>query len=261
MNALSPFRSNRRSNRNSAATGNHRGHILRKIRGILENKLRINLHRYPISVAFAGDDLVLDGEVKNIGVKKLALDLTARFSGSAPIVDHLRVKPAKRLGDVAIRDHLIKVLLEEPALKRCLIHSRLPNQLETHRKSIPEPMGSIVAAVANGVVTLNGEVPNLAQKRLAGVLAWWTPGCRDVVNGLVTVPAQNDSDDEVTQAVRLVLEKDLLLNATKIRVSTSDRVVTLEGLVPNGAMKLMAERDSWYVVGVKNVTNKLELKW
>jgi osmotically-inducible protein OsmY len=38
--------------------------------------------------------------------------------------------------------------------------------------------------VKEGVVTLDGEVSSLAHKRLCGVLAWWVPGSRDVVNGL-----------------------------------------------------------------------------
>lgn len=44
--------------------------------------------------------------------------------------------------------------------------------------------------VKKGIVTLNGEVPSLTHKRLAGVLAWWVPGTRDVVNGLEEVPAE-----------------------------------------------------------------------
>jgi osmotically-inducible protein OsmY len=72
--------------------------------------------------------------------------------------------------------------------------------------------------VTDGVVTLNGDVPSLSHKRLAGALAWWVPGCRDVVNGLEEVPPEEDNDDELTDAVRLVLEKNPFVNATKIRV-------------------------------------------
>jgi osmotically-inducible protein OsmY len=156
---------------------------------------------------------------------------------------------------------LIQALLDEPLLKRCLIHSRLPQVLQSHRKSLPEAQGTIVAAVSDGIVTLNGEVASLIQKWLTGVLAWWTPGCRDVVDELVNVPAQEDNDDAVTETVRLALEKDLFVNATKVQVSTKDRVVTLRGMVPNEAMMQLAERDSWYVAGVKNVVNQLAVKW
>jgi hypothetical protein len=47
--------------------------------------------------------------------------------------------------------------------------------------------------VKHGVVILNGRVPNLAAKCLAGVPAWWVPGSRDVVNGLVVEPPEEDA--------------------------------------------------------------------
>jgi osmotically-inducible protein OsmY len=46
--------------------------------------------------------------------------------------------------------------------------------------------------VDGDVVTLNGQVPSLSHKRLAGVLAWWVPGVRDVVDGLAVEPTQSD---------------------------------------------------------------------
>jgi osmotically-inducible protein OsmY len=97
-------------------------------------------------------------------------------------------------------------------------------------------------------------------KRLAGVLAWWVPGTRDVVNGLEEVPAEEDNDNELTDAVRLALEKDPFVNAVKIRVTTQDWIVTLDGLVPNETMKQMAERDAWYVLGVKKVDNRIQVE-
>lgn len=44
--------------------------------------------------------------------------------------------------------------------------------------------GTIDVEVQDGIVTLNGRVPGLTSKRLAGVLAWWVSGVRDVVNGI-----------------------------------------------------------------------------
>jgi osmotically-inducible protein OsmY len=165
------------------------------------------------------------------------------------------------MGDSEIRDHVCKLLLEESALERCLIHGMVGSDVETVRKAIPEPAGSIVVEVNDGVVTLNGEVPSLTHKRLAGVLAWWVPGSRDVINGLEEVPPEEDNDDELIDAVRLVLEKDPFMNASNVRVSSKDWTVTLEGLVPNETMKQMAERDTWYVLGVKSVINKISVKW
>ena len=59
--------------------------------------------------------------------------------------------------------------------------SVIEGELETVQKPLPEA-GSIIVAVKDGIVTLNGEVPSLTHKCLAGVLAWWVPGTGDVIS-------------------------------------------------------------------------------
>ena len=111
-----------------------------------------------------------------------------------------------------------------------------------------------------GVVTLDGEVPGLGHKRLADALVWWVPGSRDVINGLGVAPPEEDSDAEITDAVRLVLEKDPFVNPDQIRVTTSNATVTLDGLVPTESERDMAEHDAWYVFGVENVLNRIAIE-
>jgi osmotically-inducible protein OsmY len=81
-----------------------------------------------------------------------------------------------------------------------------------------------------------------------------------VINGLAVDPPEEDTDDEITDAVRLVLEKDRFIKADQIRVRTRNRVVTLEGLVPNTTIREMAEFDAWYVFGVDRVVNRLQVE-
>lgn len=231
--------------------------VLKEIRAALERETRINLHRYPIRLSFSADDLVLEGETENIAAKKLALELAGAEVSTARIVDRLRVAPAERMGDAEIRDHVCKVLIQEPALDTYTIRARRKDEMEILRQSAVEPAGDIRVEVEDGVVILNGHVPSLSHKRLAGVLAWWVPGSRDVINGLEEVPPEEDNDDEVTDAVRLVLEKDPFVDADRIRVSARNYTVTLEGLVQNQEIKETAEFDAWYVFGVDNVANQL----
>jgi osmotically-inducible protein OsmY len=162
------------------------------------------------------------------------------------------------MGDGEISDHVRDTLLEEPSFDQCSIMTMDSGRWETWRQSTVTPGCSIDVTVDDGVVTLDGQLTSLSQKRLAGVLAWWVPGSRDVVNGLEVSPVQEDSDAEITEAVKLVLEKDPLINASRIRVSARSATVTLEGLVANAAESEMAEMDGWYVFGVDCVINRLQ---
>jgi osmotically-inducible protein OsmY len=235
--------------------------IVTQIRASLEKDTRINLHRYPITIATQNGDLILNGDVESVAAKKLALLAAAEVHGVERIVDRLKVTPAEKMEDAELRDHVCKVLIEEPAFEQYIVHDFAGVAVEAARKARLESAPSINVEVANGVVTLNGQVSSLSHKRLAGVLVWWVPGTRDVINGLEEVPPEQDNDDELTDAVRCVLEKDPFVNASKIRVSCKDWVVTLEGLVPTETMREMAEQDTWYVLGVKTVINKIVVKW
>jgi osmotically-inducible protein OsmY len=91
------------------------------------------------------------------------------------------------------------------------------------------------------------------------VFAWWVPGSRDVINGLGVEPPENDNDDEILDALRLVLEKDPLVNATQVGATCADTVITLRGLVSNDRQKDLIEFDAWYLFGVNQVINELEI--
>lgn len=231
--------------------------IVKKIRAAFEHEPRINLHRHPICIDVSDGVVTLEGEIANVAAKKVALRLSAGLRGVRGIVDRLRVAPAVRMRDGEIRDHVRRALIQEPAFQACAI--RGPAGGEEIPFRAPGPGGLIEIAVTDGVVTLNGQVTSLSHQRLAGVLAWWVPGSRDVINGLEVVPPEEDNDDEVTEAVRVVLEKDRFVTADHIRVSTRNRVVTLEGLVWSAEEKKMAEFDTWCVFRVDSVINKLEV--
>jgi len=234
--------------------------VIKAVRATFERERRINLHRYPVHVDFADGVLTLEGEVENVAAKKLAMELAIAVPGVMGIVDRLHVAPATRMGDGAIRDAVRDALLQEPSLQNCTIRVKSKDGLETVRNCGAIPHGVIDISVTEGAVLLDNYVGNLVQKRMAGVLAWWVPGSRDVINGMEVVPPQEDSDEELAKTVRLALKKDPFVNVERIRVAARQSIVTLDGDVPTEAQKDMAEFDAWYVFGVDKVINKLEIR-
>jgi osmotically-inducible protein OsmY len=237
-----------------------RERVLKEVRAALEHEPRINVHKYPVTMEFAEGVLTLEGETEHIAAKKLALELAIAVSGVTGIVDRLHVAPAMRMGDGAILDAVRDALLQESSLLNCSIQVVRKWQLETVREVTSEPRGAIRVSVNQGVVLLDDHVTGLTQKRLAGVLAWWVPGSRDVINGMEVIPDQPDSDEEIAKAVRIVLKKDPFVNGERIRVAVRQSVVTLEGDAPSAPQKEMAEFDAWYVFGVDKVINCLEVR-
>lgn len=233
--------------------------LIREVRAALERDPRVNLHRYPLAIACEPDGtVVLEGETESLGAKKVALELAASVPGCAGIVDRLRVKPSVLMGDGAIRDRVRDNLLEEQALARYAIYVRNGDSPKLVRESAAPRGDYVEVAVEAGVVTLNGQVGSLTHKRLAGLLVWWVPGTCDLVNGIDVQPPQQDSDDEIRDAVRTALEKDKLVRSDSIRVTSKDAVVTLDGTAVNRRQAAMAEADAWYIFGVDRVMNHLQ---
>jgi osmotically-inducible protein OsmY len=216
------------------------------------------LHGHRVGAALEGRVVTLEGEVADVAAKKVALEVAAAVPGVEHIVDRVRVEPAARMGDDEIRDHVRDLLLEEPSLQPLL--RAPPAPAEAAGLAPGAVLGAIGLSVSAGVVTLDGYAPSLTHKRLAGVLAWWVPGVRDVVNGLEVVPPEEDDDGEITDAVRIALEKDPLVDAGEVGVSTRSAVVTLGGIVPCEAQRRAAERDAWCVFGVDGVRNEIEVR-
>lgn len=233
--------------------------IVKEVLASLERESRVDLHHFPIRVEHGDGVLTLEGETGSIAAKKLGLELAAAVTGVTGIVDRLRVVQAEPMEDGAIRDHVCDAFLQEPAFQDYTIRALVKESLEAVREPTSEPGGIVEVEVGEGVVTLNGRVRSLSHMRLAGVLAWWVPGSRDVVNGLEVDPPEEDNDDEVIDAVRLVLEKDPFVNAGQIRVICRNYEVILEGLVPKPLEKEMAEADAWYVFRVGKVINRIEV--
>jgi osmotically-inducible protein OsmY len=235
--------------------------VSKEVRAALEIDPRVDLHRFPIHVATDGNGgLRLEGDVESIAAKRVAVALAQRVSGMDRVIDALRLVPAEPRGDGEVRDAFARGLLQQPELRNCTLRQHNRGRIEMVQEGHGDWLsGEIDLGVDEGVVAIDGKVISLSHKRMIEAIAWWTPGCRHVVNRLQVVPAEEDNDDELADAIRLVLEMDPLIHADQIGIKTQRGVVTLAGVLQRDEERRMAEMDAWSVWGVTDVHNQIEL--
>lgn len=223
---------------------------IRKLEAALGKHPRVATQLGNVRVERRGDCVVLEGVVDDIAARRLIPGIVGETAEFEELVDRLRVS-AEPASDQALASALERALAEEPVFERY----RLLVGKEPADPAGREP--EICIDASDGVVRLLGTVGSITHRRLAEVFAWWTRGCSDVDNRLKLSPDQEDTDDEITDAVRIVLEKDPWLDASQLRIETHDRVVRLRGFLPGEEQKRMAENDAWYVPGVRGVDNEI----
>jgi len=226
----------------------------------IRGERRIGPHFKPVHFDIDVDGTAtIEAEVDNVAIKRLALERLAATKGVSAVIDRLRVKPAQAMSDDGILDHLRKAYYDEPSFYELALKEREGGKLKLVRDAFETARGVIETEVKDGVIVLNGRVPSLAAKRLAGVIARWVPGARDVVNGIAVEPPEEDAPIAIEEAVRVALDKDPFVDASQVRVGVHHRTVRLTGAVHSQEARDAAEWDAWYVFGVDDVVNELEV--
>lgn len=234
--------------------------MVKQVQAALEHAVHVGRPGRPVTVRVEGNLVTLEGDVSDVAVKKMAVEAAGSVPGVRGVIDHLRIGPSEMNGNGALRTAVCKRLLDDPDFRNCTIRAHVKGQLETLREQGAEASGLIAVSADDGVVTLTGDVISLTHKRKAGVLAWWSQGCRDVINALVVTPPEDDNDDEIADALRLVLEADRRVHAEQIAIRSEDHVVTLEGVVGSDDEKRIAEQDAWFLYAVDRVINHLKVR-
>jgi osmotically-inducible protein OsmY len=135
---------------------------------------------------------------------------------------------------------------------------------------------------ADGTVTLEGEVADVAAKKLALGLASAAQGVREVVDRLRVAPGEPRGDGAIRDAVaRLLLEQPELKScsfnlktnekmqvlrrvehdsAGDIDISVTDGVILLEGHVISQSHRRFAGALAWWTGGRRDVINAIEVR-
>lgn len=221
---------------------------------------RIDQQAGEVRLHMEADALIVEGEVEDIVLKRRAVLAVMEAVTEIDVVDHLNVRPVEVVGDEALRVTVLRNLEEEGGLLRCSLWIG-GNDADAGpvREQVDESRGRISVSVHDGVVVLDGYVQSLTERRLAEVNAWWARGCQRVDNQLQVIPAEEDNDDELNDAVLMTLEKDPLIHADQLQVATRHGIVKLRGVVNNETQKDIVVMTPWYVPGVKGVEDQLQV--
>ena len=118
----------------------------------------------------------------------------------------------------------------------------------------------IDVTVHDGLVELNGSVPTYAAKAAAERDAYLASDTTTVINNLtVRFPTTRavPTDIEITTNIENKLNWNSQINASGIKVRTTDGIVTLSGVVDTYWEKSLAEDVALYTDGVIDVVNEL----
>ena len=134
-----------------------------------------------------------------------------------------------------------------------IAHAAL-NALRWHTQ-VPEER--IQVKVANGWLTLEGEVDQYYQKEAAEDAVQYLTGVKGVSN-VITLRAMPTPAD-IKQRIRSSIKRQAELDAEQVTVETSGSRVTLRGTVRSVAERRDAERAVWNSPGVTTVDNELKV--
>ncbi|MFO8184807.1 MAG: BON domain-containing protein [Candidatus Aegiribacteria sp.] len=105
-----------------------------------------------------------------------------------------------------------------------------------------------------GIVTIEGSVTSILEKRRAETLAGTVRGVRGIINR-ITVDAPEIADDTLGMNVRRAIIWDPALEDLEISVTAEDGTVTLEGSVQSYQERRLAEKAAAGVRGVTDINN------
>ena len=112
-------------------------------------------------------------------------------------------------------------------------------------------------AVADGVVTITGQVSAYAEKREAERLAEMIPGVREVIVNIDVVTMGAFGDAELGVAINNALGWASYLPRESVAARVEDGWVTLSGTVQWGYQRQSAEDAVRYMKGVRGLTNAI----
>lgn len=188
-----------------------------------------------IAVAVKGGIVTLTGNVTRYADKVAAEQAAFRVKGVRGVAQDIKVvHPAdKKTGDDEIAQRAVSILDWDTSI----------------------PAGKVKVKVANGWLTLTGEVPWQYQKTSAETAVRKLTGVTGISNQITVQP--DVSAYGIKSRIEAALKRNATIEANAIRVEVSGGAVTLEGKVHAWNERTAAERAAWSAPGVQSVADHL----
>lgn len=189
-----------------------------------------------IGLAAKGGVVTLTGSVESYAEKWAAERVAERVAGVKAVANDLEVTIPSAFSrtDTDIAHRIVDLLAWD----------------------IQVPHDEIKSKVANGWVTLDGEVEWQYQRDAAARAIRNLAGVRGVTNFIKVTP-QRVSSQDVSKSIKEALERRADRTAERIVVEAKGSVVTLRGVVSSFGDRRAAEGAAWSAPGVAEVNDEL----
>jgi osmotically-inducible protein OsmY len=211
-----------------------------------------------IEVAVQDERLILDGRVGCIAIKRRAAIMARLIRQEHEVVDRVRRSTPGTLNDANLARRAVDLISRESVFAEYRLSMR---DSQGERQVLRDP-GSVTyeidVSAERGAVRVMGAVRSLGHLRLAEAIVWWIDACELVVNELQVENTAKDTDEELNDAVQMVLEKDPTIDAGQLHVTTAAGVVLLEGLLRDGANRTRIIENVWSVPGTWDIDDEIQ---
>lgn len=114
--------------------------------------------------------------------------------------------------------------------------------------------------VEEETVYLTGTVDSAAERQAVQEDVQAVAPAGSIVNQITLRNYVERTDDELREAVRHALIRDVSVDVGPIDVAAKDGEITLSGIVQSRAQRNAAEDVAWWTPGVTNVTSRLQVE-
>jgi osmotically-inducible protein OsmY len=192
-----------------------------------------------IAVAADGGVITLRGSVGTLRQKIEAQRAAERVGGVTRVDNELDVRllAGKRKNDAELRADVLQALM---------LDGVVPSTID--------------ARVHDGVVTLTGIADYQYQREEAERVVINMVGVVNLIDEIKIAHPAPDAGD-VKRTISESFERNATIDAGRVRVSTSNDTVILEGLVSSWAEHDAAVAAAWSASGVKHVDDRLEITY